>query len=660
MNERLKSRLHTILRHITPPRPIRFMLWVTVAGMLMFTITRIALLLRNIDLLNTGIDNSTDWVLYALWWGIRFDISYITKLLVLPLVILCVDVFIKGYNRWLAATATWITAIGLSISIMLYITDIPFFEYCHSHLNAPLMLNYLSTDAGQAVNLITGQTSYIIYVIINIAAAILISLFVFRLARHYRLREPDTDHKLHIVIYVAIMGALLMFTARGLSFRSKPLRMSDTVISNNNFINQLCVNPVEPFFETLIDGNNHDIEFMDSQEALKYVCTALNRGSDLNQHIEGKASPWRNVIIIIQEGNTAERLQREGHTKGLLSNLDRLITEGRYYENAYSSSTHTCYGIYGIVTSLPPYLDLHPLKDGLQHNLGTVYEQVYTRGDMKTLFFITHRPDFDNVNGFVPMQGFERLISLPDYGIETNKMWGVDDHIMFDHALREIDKEHAKGNNVAALLLTCSNHSPFDAPDVEGFEPKSTDPEEEAIEYADWAMNRFIEMAKEKEWFDETLFVITADHGRYVSEDYIMNESIFHIPLLFYSPKHIAPEVRSDLAAQADITPTAMSMLGMEFDNNTIGIDLNAENRDYIVYTSVEHLACRNNKWLYAHNPLNEIDYLYDLEAEGNDRLKNVAAEHPDVVKEMYRYATATIQTGWDIHNNPDNTYSKK
>lgn len=660
-------RLREILSYATPPRPIRFILWVTLAGMVIFSLTRVTLLLRNLDMLETGIDNTYDWVLYALLWGIRFDISFITKLLLLPLALLGISAFVGRFKRWITTVATAITIIAMSVAIFLDIADMPFFEYCHSHLNAQMALSYLSTDAGQTTNLIIGNTSYIVYAIVDIVAVIGFGIFVFRLARYYRLFDSDSEfesdmksHRIKVVIYVVIMGTLLTFTTRGLSFRWRPLQMSDTVISNNNFINQLCVNPVEPLLGALIAGTEHSINLMDSDEAYSFVCEALHRDESFTHHFEAKESPWSNVVIIVQEGNTASRLAHEGDTKGLLPNLDRLITEGRYYENAYSSSTHTSYGIYGIVTSLPPYLDLHPLKDGLQHNLGTAYDQVYHRGDMTTLFFVPHRPDFDNVNGFIPMQGFERFVSLPDYGVETDKMWGVDDHIMFDYALEQIDKEHAEGKRVAAVLLTCSNHSPFDAPDVEGFTPKSTDAEEEAIEYADWAMNRFLEMAKEREWFDDTLFVITADHGRYVSEDYIMNESIFHIPLLFYSPKHIAPEVRSDLVAQADITPTAMSMLGVEFDNHTVGIDLTSESREYVVYTSVEHLACRSHKWLYAHNPTSEIDYLYDLEAEGNDRLKNVAAEHPDVVEEMYRYAAATIQAGWDIHNKPENSYYRK
>ncbi|MBO5882291.1 MAG: sulfatase-like hydrolase/transferase [Alistipes sp.] len=644
------QRLHALRRRIIPPRPIRFVLWVTVVSVAIFSLVRIALVVRNLELLNSGIDNSLGWVLRSLWVGVRFDIALVTKIMALPLILLGTALYIRRFDRLFAVAATWVGAILLSISLMVDISNIPFFEYCNSHLNA-VAISYLTTDVGQAASMIT--EGYLICICIVIISATIFSIFVVRMARHYRIREFDGTYRMRTTIYAILLLGLLPVTSRGMSFKTRPMHYADAIISNNNFLNQVCLNPVEPFIKTIIEGNERIIDIMDSKVAFDYVCQSMGRDESFTTHVEAKPSPWRNIVVIIQEGNSAERLAREGNTQGLLPNLDRMIEEGLYFENTYSSSTHTCYGIYGIVASMPPYMDLHPLKDGVQKSHGTIYEQVYERGDMTTLFYITHRPEFDNVNGFVAMQGFERLTAEDDYGVPSEKTWGVDDHIMYDRALQDIDKEWQAGNDVAAVLLTCSNHRPFDAPTMEGFTPKSSDAEEEAIEYADWAMNRFIEMAKEREWFDETLFVITSDHGRAFTEDYIMNESIFHIPLLFYSPKHIAPEVRSEIASQADITPTAFAMMGKEYDNATMGIDLMTSSREYAVFTSVTHLACRSSEWLYAHDPDAKIDYLYDLNAEGEARYDNVAEEHSEIVETMRHHAMATIQAGWDIHNTP-------
>ena len=645
------ERLTTILRYIAPPRHVRFILCTTVVGLVLFSLIRIALLLDNLDLVNVGVDSSLCLVLQALFWGVRFDISFITKLLLLPLAVIGVGAIVGRSSRVFGAIAAWSTVALMSVALMLDIVDIPFYDYSHYHINPTLALGYLSTDAAQAVELVLGDRGYVAYAVVTIVVVVLYSIFTLRLARHYGLYEPCEDNRLRTIIYVLLLGGLIPFTARGMSFNVRPLKGFEAAISDNGFINTLGINPVEPFVAGLLSNYNRIFPMMDSGEAYDYVRNELGRDEHFAKRVDAKPSPWKNVVIIVQEGNSAERLQREGDTKGLLSNLDRLITQGLYFENAYSTSTQTSYGIYGLVASMPPYLDLHPLKDGMQHPLGTIYEQLSGREALTTMFFVPHDHNFDNVASFLRMQGFERIISRDDYGVETDDIWGVDDHVMYDYALQQIDAEQREGNSVVAILLTCTNHAPFNPPTVEGFNPKAMDDEERAIEYGDWAMNRFLEMASAKEWFDETLFVITSDHGRFVREDYVMSESIFHIPLLFYSPKHISPEIRTDIAAQADITPTAISMLGVEFDSCAMGIDLNAERREYVVYSSANNLACRSSKWLYVHNPTTNVDVLYDLEAEGDARLKNLAKEHPDVVERMGYHARATIQSGWDIHN---------
>lgn len=645
------ERLTTILRYIAPPRHVRFILCTTLVGLVLFSLIRIALLLNNLDLVNVGVDSSLCLVLQALFWGVRFDISFITKLLLLPLAVIGVGAIVGCSSRVFGAIAAWSTVVLMSFALMLDIVDIPFYDYSHYHINPTLALGYLSTDAAQAVELVLGDRGYVAYAVVTLVVVVLYSIFTLRLARHYGLYEPCEDNRLRTIIYVLLLGGLIPFTARGMSFNVRPLKGFEAAISDNGFINTLGINPVEPFVAGLLSNYNRIFPMMDSAEAYAYVCNELGRDEHLTKRVDAKPSPWKNVVIIVQEGNSAERLQREGDTKGLLSNLDRLITQGLYFENAYSTSTQTSYGIYGLVASMPPYLDLHPLKDGMQHPLGTIYEQLSGREALTTIFFVPHDHNFDNVASFLRMQGFERIISRDDYGVETDDIWGVDDHVMYDYALQQIDAEQREGNSVVVILLTCTNHAPFNPPTVEGFNPKAMDDEERAIEYGDWAMNRFLEMASAKEWFDETLFVITSDHGRFVREDYVMSESIFHIPLLFYSPKHISPEIRTDIAAQADITPTAISMLGVEFDSCAMGIDLNAQRREYVVYSSANNLACRSSKWLYVHNPTTNVDVLYDLEAEGDARLKNLAKEHPDVVERMGYHARATIQAGWDIHN---------
>ena len=644
--------------YLRPPHYAKFLATVLLCSLLCFTLIRLVLLWRNMELLHTGAAANTEEVLYAFFMGLRFDIALCYYLLLPGMLLLAIGAYLGRHARWMGYATITLLSLGFALSLMCAIGDIPFYEYTGTHVNA-IGIRYVMDDTSQAFDVVFGNAEYVMFFIAAIAASILFTLAIVYFARRHHIGVAS-KRRGHAAIYLVLLIALTPLTSRGVSFQSAPMNLRDSIISNNNFVNQLCVNPVIPFIESLLMLNDKDIEIMDSTFAREYVIAEYGRDASFTEHVEGHDSPWRNVIFILQEGNGAARLARNGDSNKLLPYLDSLIEEGLYFENAYSASTYTCPCLYSLITSMPPYMHIHPMEDGYRQNLHTIFDQVEASDRMSTMFLITHNPDFDNVGGFVTLQGFGKFISQPDYGYDPNKVWGVDDHVMFDRALKEIDQEYAQGNAFACVCLTCSNHIPFNAPTVEGFTPSHPDNKEfRAIEYADWAMHRFIESAKERAWFDETLFVITADHGRGIEHGYAIPESCVHIPLLFYSPGHIKPEVRSDLVAQMDIVPTAMSMLGIEYDNHSFGIDLNSEQRRMIPSTIPYHIIARDHNWLYISDRTSHIDFLYDLNAEDAKRYDNVINEHPDIAHEMDKYTRAVIQAGWDIHNTPMTTTDK-
>ena len=638
--------------YMRPPRHVRFLAWILLVGLVSFTLIRLVLLWRNHELLDSGIPATTGEVFYALFTGVRFDIVLVYYLLTPGMLLLAIGQFMGRHARWMHHATIAIMSLGFSLSLMCCIGDIPFFEYTGSHVNA-LGIRYATDDTAQSLDVIFGNMEYTLFFIAAIIASLLFTLVIIYFARRHRTGEPS-QRRGHTAIYLLLLIALTPLTSRGFAFSKAPMNLRDAIISDNNFVNQLCVNPVIPFVESLLSIGDRSIHLMDSEEARAYVIAEYGRGEDFTEHVEAHDSPWRNVIFILQEGNGAARLARNGDTNGLLPNLDRLINEGIYFENAFSTSTHTSYGIYSTVTSMPPYMHLNPLEDGHRQNLHSIFYQVQQSGQMNTHFFITHDPIFDNVGSFIALQGFGHFVSREDYDVKVDKPWRVDDHVMFDHILKDLDQDYANGKPFACICLTTSNHTPYDTPAVDGFSTTHPDNKEfRAIQYADWALNRFLEMCKEREWFDETLFVITADHGRSIDGGYAIPESCVHIPLLFYSPAHIKPKVCTDLASQMDIVPTAMSMLGVEYDNHSFGIDLMSQKRRMIPMSSATYIIARDENWLYISDPKNSISYLHNLNALGNERYANVIGEHQDVAKEMDTYVRAVIQAGWDMHNTP-------
>lgn len=637
---------------LRPSRPVRYLLAMLLIAMGLFTLIRLTLLLRNLTLLKLGIDNDPWLVTLQMFNGMRFDLALLAKVWILPLALLTLAQYIPRYTRQMAIATVAVMCIPVALSLMIAIGNIPYFEHFNNHVNA-MAMKYMLNDMGDATGMIVGDISYLCFAIAAIALSAGFCYVAVRLARRYDIYTP-AERRSRTLIAMLIIGAIIPLADRGFIFKKHVLQPADGMICNNTFINKLAVNPVEPFIRSLLRLGDTSLNLINSRHAAAFVRAELGRGDDFTEHVEAHDSPWRNVVIILMESTSSERMAIEGNTNGYTPNLDRLAKEGLYYANAYSTGTHTCNAIYSVVTSMPSYVDLHPLHEGSCLSLDSIYEQLHRRGELHTLFFITHQPNFDNVRDFVTTQGFERLISLDDYNTTTDHVWGVRDHEMFERAIYELNDLANDGERFAAICLTCTNHVPYLIPDVEGFTPRSSSLDMQALEYADWALGHFMAMASKCSWYDETLFIITGDHGSAIGVDYEINESFNHIPLIFYSPKHIVPEVRYDLVSQMDITPTAMSMLGVEHDNHSFGIDLTKDSRRMIPYGADGHIAARDEHWIYNYDVFNEIDFLYSLDTEGDARYINMASTHPDIVDAMYEYVASMVQAGWDMHNNPE------
>lgn len=85
----------------------------------------------------------------------------------------------------------------------------------------------------------------------------------------------------------------------------------------------------------------------------------------------------------------------------------------------------------------------------------------------------------------------------------------------------------------------------------------------------DYCIAELIEMLKKNNLYDDTLLIVTADHGEIVTEifdhHFYLNEDVLHIPLILRYPKVFTPgTVREDLVSIVDILPTMLEVIGVD------------------------------------------------------------------------------------------------
>ncbi len=280
----------------------------------------------------------------------------------------------------------------------------------------------------------------------------------------------------------------------------------------------------------------------------------------------------RNVVLISVESLSASFLGAYGATNGLTPNLDQLAREGLKFNRVFATGTRTVRGLEALSLGTPPVPGQAIVRRPANEHLTTIGELLEFQG-FATYFFYGGYGYFDNMNAYFGANDY-RVIDRTDFPEESiifENAWGVADEVLFNNALAVLDRETAaKQQPFFAHIMTTSNHRPYTYPDGR-IDIPSPGGRDGGVKYTDYAIGKFIADAKSKPWFNDTLFVIVADHCAAVAGKSKLPVANYLIPLIFYAPALIKPSVYTRMVSQIDIAPTLMEVLGKRGDDYFFG-----------------------------------------------------------------------------------------
>lgn len=381
---------------------------------------------------------------------------------------------------------------------------------------------------------------------------------------------------------LARTGAVALAAALGLFLVD--IRLAETKASA--FVQQLSENGVYAFFHAY---NNNQLDYDKYYPALaqprlnaeiRRLVTQPGASFTGPEGIERRIAahgPKRdvNVVLISVESLSAEFLGRFGNSLGLTPELDRLAGQGLLFTQLYATGTRTVRGLEALSIGTPPTpgqsIVRRPGNTGLE-NLG---EELAENG-WKALWIYGGYGFFDNMNAYFGANGYD-VIDRTDAAAEKlpihgENIWGIADEDLFSLAINHFDKEHAAGRNFFAHVMTTSNHRPYTFP--AGRIDLPTGHREGAVKYTDWALGDFIKRAAAKPWFDNTLFIISADHTAKAAGKTDLPPSRYHIPMIWYAPKLVPPGTMDRMMSQMDIGPTLLGWLGLGYSSRFFGYDM--------------------------------------------------------------------------------------
>lgn len=598
------------------------------------------------------------------WWmGLRFDHVIACYILALPLVLGLV--IPEGWwvrYRGLLRGITLFLITTYALAFFICAADIPYFNQFLKRMDASVF-NWARTPAF-VLKMIFQEVSYWKYLLVFFLLLVGFSRTLLQLERRFYAKAallPVGKTSMGGIwkrILISLLLLLFCFIGiRGRLEKKSPIRVGTAFFSEYPIPNQLALNPVFSFLRSVLDGQkseNDAIHIIPEADALHMAAQSL--GVPDSQAVDNpvlrawpgdSAAPRLNVVLILMEGMSAHNMRHFGQKADYTPFLDSLYDHCYAFDRVYSAGIHTMNGIYGTLYGFPALYRQHPMDqvglpnfDGLAGNLKNLGYQ--------TVFFTTHDAQFDNASGFLMQNGFQKIISESDYPSDkVLSTLGVPDDYLFEYSMPVLDKMAATGQPFFAAMLTASNHGPYTIPDY--FHTPFTDPKEQVLAYSDWALRRFFALCAEKPWFDQTLFVLIADHGARVGEEhYEMPLSYNHVPLMLFSKNRTAPRRITSLGQQIDVFPTVMGFLQLPYRNNTLGIDLLREKRPFAFFCADDKVGCVDEEWLFIASQA-QGDFLHRYQTGARENFIKTMNSRAD---SMRNYAFSMMQTAqWMIKN---------
>lgn len=369
--------------------------------------------------------------------------------------------------------------------------------------------------------------------------------------------------------------------------------------SNNSVVNELGKNGAfsfvaafrsneldyETFYPKLPEKEAYSIVKKNLlQENQKYTTSKYD---DISRFTLGNQEQKPNIILIAIESFSADFLTEFGNKDHITPNYDKLSKESVFFTNLYATGTRTVRGMEALTLSVPPTPGNSIVRRPDNENLFSVSTIVQSK-NYHPYFIYGGDGYFDNMNTFFGGQGFDivdrdrgnplpdniktQRFSITDQEVSFENAWGICDEDLYKQSIKYADKSAKDNKPFFQFVMTTSNHKPYTFPVGKIDLPQGD--RNAAVKYTDYALGKFIEAAKTKPWFKNTVFVIVADHCASSAGKWEINIHNHHIPAIIYNLPHQQERI-DRLASQIDLMPTLFGYLGWSYTTSLYGKDIN-------------------------------------------------------------------------------------
>lgn len=501
------------------------------------------------------------------------DLSLIGYVLLLSGIFLSLLFYSKG--EWVRIVFKYFTALLLAIFAFIVVCDAELYRNWGFRIDATPLL-YLKTP-GEAF----ASVKPLLIVLLTIFTILVFVAFFYAYRRWVLNKEYSFGRgKWWFVPIFLFISAVMIIPIRG-GFGIAPMNPGKVYFSQNMFSNHAALNPIWNMMYSVSKSSSMYKKYPSYIDKAKgqEIASTLIKDTGSDRKVLKTNRP--NIVLILLESFSSKMIEPLGGLPNITPNLNKLCTEGILFTRMYASGDRSDKGIIATVSGFPAQSTQSIIKYPLKSQKLPTISGILDSAGYHTTFYYGGDPDFANIRSYLYSAKFRRIITQDDFPKSyRNSKWGVHDEYVYKRLMGDIDTAKAP---FFKMYFTLTSHEPFEVPTIPKF--KGNDEQTKflsSVYYADSCLGKFIDEAKTKDWYKNTLFILIADHGhRLPGNNPNFAAEKFKIPMLWFGGALSNDSlVVKGTGSQNDLAATLLNQLGFgskqfKFSKNMLSDGIN-------------------------------------------------------------------------------------
>lgn len=607
--------------------------------MVVFTLCRIGFYLFNLDFFPSLTYPSLLPLMIA---GLKFDISAVlyTNLLFIVLMILPIkSKFNKAYQRSLKC----IFFITNSIALAANVADFIYFKFTLRRTTFDVFEQFKNEENMGSLTA-RFMFDYWYAVLFWVCCVLLLSLGYKKIKVTGPMIQNTKSYYMASVFAIPVIVFFFIGGVKGgLWTDHRPLTLSDA----GEYVNDpkdisLVLNTPFCIYRTTGKTQIKKVKYYSETEA-SAIFTPIHRP------VETASFRKENVVIIIMESFSREFFRTfnkdlEGGTyQGYTPFLDSLIQHSKTFEYAFADGRKSIDALPAVMSGIPNMGIQYVLSPFSGNKINSLASLLKDKG-YHSAFFHGAPNGSMGFESFMSMAGVDEYYGMTEYGNDDDYdgWWGIWDHKFLPYTAEKIN---GFDKPFVSVIFSLTSHHPFSVPAEYKDKFKGGPVKlQRCIQYGDFSLKQFFAKASKMPWYENTLFVITADHTSLSQyKEYKSNSGLYAVPVIFFKPDHSLKGMDQKIIHHVDIMPTILDYLNYDkeylafgrsvFDDSLPHFAFNCKDNTYQLLEG-DHLLVFDGKKSLG---------LYDFK---RDKMcsHNVIQNNPEIVKPMEQRIKAIVQ----------------